>query len=52
MRILKAPKRCCCVKAKSRSRDFAELRTSAWDAIIGEANQTTIEGRIPEGQEQ
>jgi hypothetical protein len=47
MRILKAPKRWCRVNAKSRSRDFAELGTSAWGAVISEANEALVEGGVP-----
>ena len=52
MRILEAPERWYCVKPKSHSRGFAELGASAWGAIIGEANEPTIEGRVPERREQ
>ena len=52
MCILKAAQRWYCVKAKSNARGFAELETSARSAIIGEANEPTIEGRIPECREQ
>ena len=52
MRILKAPKRWCCVNAKSRSRDFAELGTSARGAVISEADEALVEGGVPQGGEQ
>src|SRR4051794_37427366 len=52
MRILKAPKRWCRVNAKSRSRDFAELGTSARGAVISEADEALVEGGIPQGGEQ
>jgi len=52
MRILKAPKRWCCVKAKSPSRDLAELGTSARGSVIGEADEALVECGVPEGREE
>ena len=47
MRILKAPKRWHCLKAKSRSRDLAELGTDERGAVIGEADEALVEGGVP-----
>ena len=52
MRILKAPERWYCVKAKSRSRDFAELGTSARGAVIGEADEALVESSVPQCRQQ
>jgi hypothetical protein len=49
MRILKAPKRWYCIKTKGRSRDLAELGTSARGAIIGKTDKALVEGSVPEG---
>ena len=38
--------------AKSRSRDFAELGTSARGAVISEADEALVEGGVPQGGEQ
>ena len=52
MRVLKAAKRWHYSNAKSRSRDFAELGTSARSSIIGKADEALVGGRIPKGGEQ
>src|SRR5437762_14249317 len=52
MCILKAPKWGYCIKAKSGSRDCAELGTSARGAVISEADEALVEGGVPQGGEQ
>ena len=52
MPILKAPKWWYCVNAKSSSRNFAELGTSARGAIVGEADEALIEGSVPQCRKQ
>jgi hypothetical protein len=52
VRIVKAPKRWCCVKAKGRSCDLAELGTTARCTVIAKADEALIKGGAPQRREQ
>ena len=52
MRILKATKRRRCVDAQGLARSLTELGIGARQAIISEANEALIKGRVPQGRQQ